>query len=1438
MFIERLHIDRFGILHDQEVTGLSPGLCLFLGRNEAGKSTCLNFFRSMLFGYRRGNRTLDPMTEQRGRNLAGGSLFLRAREQGLITLTRRPGSHGGIASVSDESGRTLDEGLLQRLLGGLTVEVFDNIFAFSLKNLMDLSTLKGDSVRHALHGAAFGLGLRSPAQVLKELEDRMSALLKRDSVSASAAINNAARELADLREELRARTPDMDAYSELQERLDGLEKTLDDLHAARAPKEGELRRVRRLLAGWEQWEEVQRVREELAGLSSRPAFMPDAGASDTKIPGAEPKEDDAPAGRLEKEAVFAPDAVQRLDALLAQQEERLVAEREAERACALLRADMEALAASSVLADLHPATQSLRERKGRCRDEARQMPALEQECAGLALLQEQALARLGPGWNAERVFAADTSVFSQEAVAHHGNALAEREAAAARAEQEKARLGEELAECQRQEDAARRAVQSLARPEHSLPEKTAVDSIMAGLVQARAALAELPRLRERAAQARAEADRARGDIDPAWTAAELERFDTSLNARQKLARIGDAIAGAEARCAEARRSLRLAEETASLAEDKTAVQEQRCAQYGDLPDSLALEARYGLLRQIERLSIELAAARRDCESAGRAVSEHEASLRAGGIKRLAALARNPFALACALLFLAGLGFVGALALAEAAIFLYVGAGLSVLAFVACLFCCAGGFSGRNPDRADAASLRYAHSLAESRRQLLARALAGLSANASPWLSAASPGEPGEADIERALRLLENQGQKLALLEREQQELFSAQRALASARDRLERAAAEERNADSALASTLEAWRAHLDSAKLPPATRPEAAAGIFDRVAAARARAAVALEAETAETLAVESIAACLREAGGIPFFAAFLNTGPEDLPACGGRAHPDSGMTQDDMPALRRSLAVLERALAACRQAEAAEQERRGLLSVLNERAENRARVEQRLARAEEALATAGSALEKARADWAGWLAGFGFAAGLSPRGAAEALEAMLAFIAREKELRAGQAARAAAMRGLEDFVRETALLAHRAGLAPPAGTRVEPCSPEDAAMPAQTVADGRKEASGENTPECGESSGRCVRFIAEQPILSLVPAALHVLDALSAATETSAQARNRLLEKEEQLAGRLGELSRAKTALELNRAAVAELLDGAGVSSPEHFRAAFARFQRLENLRSRERSLLAGMRGLAAEEGAGVDELLATLERSSLAELREEEERLGEALVAMERETRELSVERGHLLERRDALAGSEGSGALRLREAVLRENLHRFSRQWSVLALARDFLLAAKTRFEEEGQQGVIRFAGDLFAAITDGEYAGVAASLDGDAFMAVHRSGDRRDPERQLSQGTREQLYLALRLAYVKNHAARAEPLPVVMDDILVNFDPVRAANTAKLLAEFARDNQVLFFTCHPGAADMLLQAAAGVGAAGPAPALYNVSKGEIRREATV
>ena len=74
-----------------------------------------------------------------------------------------------------------------------------------------------------------------------------------------------------------------------------------------------------------------------------------------------------------------------------------------------------------------------------------------------------------------------------------------------------------------------------------------------------------------------------------------------------------------------------------------------------------------------------------------------------------------------------------------------------------------------------------------------------------------------------------------------------------------------------------------------------------------------------------------------------------------------------------------------------------------------------------------------------------------------------------------------------------------------------------------------------------------------------------------------------------------------------------------------------------------------------------------------------------------------------------------------------------------------------------------------------------------------------TGDQLLPA-ELSRGTVEQLYLALRFGLIEEFARHAEPLPVVMDDILVNFDEARAERAAAAIGRLAESHQVVFFTC--------------------------------------
>ena len=66
---------------------------------------------------------------------------------------------------------------------------------------------------------------------------------------------------------------------------------------------------------------------------------------------------------------------------------------------------------------------------------------------------------------------------------------------------------------------------------------------------------------------------------------------------------------------------------------------------------------------------------------------------------------------------------------------------------------------------------------------------------------------------------------------------------------------------------------------------------------------------------------------------------------------------------------------------------------------------------------------------------------------------------------------------------------------------------------------------------------------------------------------------------------------------------------------------------------------------------------------------------------------------------------------------------------------------------------------------------------------------------------MSLGTADQLYLALRLATLETYLDRREPLPLVVDDILIQFDNARASATLSALAELSRRTQVLVFTHH-------------------------------------
>jgi len=121
----------------------------------------------------------------------------------------------------------------------------------------------------------------------------------------------------------------------------------------------------------------------------------------------------------------------------------------------------------------------------------------------------------------------------------------------------------------------------------------------------------------------------------------------------------------------------------------------------------------------------------------------------------------------------------------------------------------------------------------------------------------------------------------------------------------------------------------------------------------------------------------------------------------------------------------------------------------------------------------------------------------------------------------------------------------------------------------------------------------------------------------------------------------------------------------------------------------------------------------------------------------------------------------------------------------------------------RYQHEKQAPLLQRATTLFANLTNGSFVGVRTEFDDldRAKLVGVRADESVVDVTGMSDGTADQLYLALRLAAIYEYIEHSPPMPVIADDLLVNFDNERATAGLKVLAELARHTQVVFFTHH-------------------------------------
>jgi len=147
-----------------------------------------------------------------------------------------------------------------------------------------------------------------------------------------------------------------------------------------------------------------------------------------------------------------------------------------------------------------------------------------------------------------------------------------------------------------------------------------------------------------------------------------------------------------------------------------------------------------------------------------------------------------------------------------------------------------------------------------------------------------------------------------------------------------------------------------------------------------------------------------------------------------------------------------------------------------------------------------------------------------------------------------------------------------------------------------------------------------------------------------------------------------------------------------------------------------------------------------------------------------------------------------------------------LARRTEEWRGLQVSLETLAVIRRRFERECQPAALARASRFLERLTHGRYRNIWSPL-GERRLCIDDEQGRSLTVEQLSRGTREQLFLAVRFALVAELASQGIQLPMVLDDVTVNFDEERTEATLDVLRELsAAGHQVLFFTSRASLAE--------------------------------
>ena len=217
--------------------------------------------------------------------------------------------------------------------------------------------------------------------------------------------------------------------------------------------------------------------------------------------------------------------------------------------------------------------------------------------------------------------------------------------------------------------------------------------------------------------------------------------------------------------------------------------------------------------------------------------------------------------------------------------------------------------------------------------------------------------------------------------------------------------------------------------------------------------------------------------------------------------------------------------------------------------------------------------------------------------------------------------------------------------------------------------------------------------------------------------------------------------------------------------------------------------------------------DQLRTMLDTYGTAGLENRWETIQSELERIKAQQSKLHQQRGEFLQEVKMLGEDSRLDVAHLELNAVNAEINQLQKQWQVLASATQLLEMIRESYESKRQPETLKEASGYLERLTEGSYPRIWTRLVGEELLVDNDSGE-TIPVDKLSRGTREAVYLSLRMALVGAYARRGAVIPMVLDDVLVNFDGQRAHAAADLLCDFARSgHQILMFTCHDHMRDM-------------------------------